>query len=132
MGAGALVVNRVYAARSDPSSSLYQAWFGVYTVAGDSAFRLASGKSYAIASVRRIADHDQRAWLAAMGDPHPFAQSDTNVDLQRVTIDGVERTLCLFHMQTHSDLNSGRFAGVIGTARRTTITAYISTNSSTT
>lgn len=96
-----------YAARSDPSSALYQASFGVYTVSGDSAFRLATGRNYAIESVRKLADYDQRAWLAAMGDPHPFAQSDTIVDMQKITIDGVERTLCLFHMQTHSDLNAG-------------------------
>jgi hypothetical protein len=104
---GAAEARRPYAARSDPSSQLYQASFGVYTVAGDSAFRLATGRNYAIESMRKLADYDQRAWLWAMGDPHPFARSDTIVDMQKITIDGVERTLCLFHMQTHSDLNSG-------------------------
>jgi hypothetical protein len=98
---------RHYAARSDPSSSLYQAWFGVYTVVGDSAFRLATGKNYAIESVRKLAEYDQRSWLAAMGDPHPLAKSDTLVIRQPIEIDGVQRTLCIFHMYTHSDLSAG-------------------------
>jgi hypothetical protein len=104
---GAPVPPKKYAARSDPSSALYQAWFGVYTVVGDSAFRLASGKNYAIESLRKLAEYDQRSWLAAMGDPHPLAESDTIVQMQTITIDGVPRTLCLFHMRTHSDLNPG-------------------------
>jgi hypothetical protein len=104
---GKAVPPRKYAARSDPSSALYQAWFGVYTVVGDSAFRLADGKNYAIRSVMKLAEYDQRSWLAAMGDPHPFAKADTTVQMQKIMIDGVERTVCLFHMQTHSDLNPG-------------------------
>lgn len=96
-----------YAARSDPQSTLYQAWFGVYTVVGDSALHLVPGKGSALASARKLAEYDQIAWLAAMGDPHPLAKSDTIVDMQKITIDGVERTLCLFRMQTHSDLNPG-------------------------
>ena len=57
--------------------------------------------------MRKLAEYDQRAWLAAMGDPHLLAESDTIVDMQTITIDGVPRTLCLFHIRSHSDLNSG-------------------------
>ena len=96
-----------FAARSDPASQYYQAWFGVYIVAGDSALHLARGSNEPIASVRKLAEYDQRSWLEAMGDPHPIARSDTTVQTQSINIDGVQRTLYLFHMQTHSDLNDG-------------------------
>src|SRR5664279_1941964 len=126
---GKAVPPHKYAARSDPSSSLYQAWFGVYTVVGDSAFRLASGKDYAIHSVMKLAEYDQRSWLEAMGDPHPLAKSDSIVDMQKIMIDGVERTVCLFHMQTHSDLNDGvtplaHYIGMPGPRARSKLRSY--------
>jgi hypothetical protein len=126
---GKAVPPHTYAARSDPQSELYQAWFGVYTVVGDSAFRLASGKNYAIRSVMKLAEYDQRSWLEAMGDPRPLANADTTVDMQKIMIDGVERTVCLFHMQTHSDLSPGvtplaHYIGMPGATARLNLPSY--------
>lgn len=126
---GKAVPPHKYAARSDPNSPLYQAWFGVYTVVGDSAFRLASGRGHAIRSVMKLAEYDQRSWLMAMGDSDPQAKADTIVDTQMIMIDGVERTMCLFHMWTHSDLNDGvtpltQYIGMPGSRARMGLRSY--------
>ena len=105
---GKAVAPHQYAARSDPSSPLYQAWFGVYTVVGDSALRLMRGKSDPLSSVMKLAEYDQKAWLGAMGDPHPVATAGPVLRTVSLMIDGAPRTVSVFQMRSNSDLNSGK------------------------
>lgn len=95
-----------FAARSDPDSPLYQAWFGVYVIGdGKAAFgtRNAHDGCQAFA---KLAEYDQHSWLQAMGDPSPLAQSMANPHFSTTAIADLKRTTCSFEMKSHSDLGT--------------------------
>jgi hypothetical protein len=96
-----------FASRSDPDSPLYQAWFGVYTIAGGKDKFQTGAQQRDFQAAVKLAEYDQRSWLEAMGDPKPVATSDTHPVIATLVIDGAKRTLYSADMQTHSDLSSG-------------------------
>jgi predicted amidohydrolase YtcJ len=63
------------AARSDPKSSLYQAWLGAYVIAGGKTAFGSGEKETQCSAFSKLAEYDQQSWLGAMGDPHPIAES---------------------------------------------------------
>jgi len=95
-----------FAARSDPSSSLYQAWLGAYVIVGGKSVFGSGEKNVQCAAFLKLAEYDQKSWLAAMGDPQPFAESSVSRNFLTIPIDGSERTTCSLEMATHSDLSS--------------------------
>ena len=97
---------RSFAARSDPSSSLYQAWLGAYVIVGGKSVFGSGEKDGQCAAFVKLAEYDQKSWLAAMGDPHPLAESSATRNFLTIPIDGSERTECSLEMTTHSDLSS--------------------------
>lgn len=97
-----------FASRSDPSSPLYQAWFGVYTVGGGKT-KFANGNPRAnLNSAIALTELDQRSWLDSMGDPKPLATSHPNATESALTIDGSSRTIYHFDMDSHSDLTASK------------------------
>ena len=96
-----------FSSRSDPDSPLYQAWFGVYTIAGEKDKFQTGDPQRDFQATVKLAEYDQRTWLETMGDPKPVATSDTHPVITTLVIDGAKRTLYSADMQTHSDLSSG-------------------------
>jgi predicted amidohydrolase YtcJ len=94
------------ATRSDPSSSLYQAWLGAYVIVGGKSVFGSGEKDAQCAAFVKLAEYDQKSWLAAMGDPHPLAESSATRNFLTIPIDGSERTGCSLEAATHSDLSS--------------------------
>jgi len=95
-----------FAARSDPSSSLYQAWLGAYVIVGGKSVFGSGEKDAQCAAFVKLAEYDQKSWLSAMGDPHPFAESSATRNFLAIPIDGSVRTGCSLEAVTHSDLSS--------------------------
>jgi predicted amidohydrolase YtcJ len=95
-----------FAARSDPDSSLYQAWLGAYIIAGGKAAFGSGEKETQCSASAKLAEYDQRSWLEAMGDPHPLAESSTQRHFLTIPVGGSDRTGCSFDMTTHSDLST--------------------------
>lgn len=95
-----------FAARSDPNSSLYQAWLGVYVIAGGKSVFGSGEKDAQCAAFVKLAEYDQKSWLAAMGDPHPLLNPSATRNFLIILIDGSERTACSLEGATHSDLSS--------------------------
>jgi hypothetical protein len=93
-----------FAARSDPASPLYQAWFGAYAVQGGRNFVSNSDKDFDW--VAKLAEFDQVSWLAAMGDPRPEAKWIKHSAPEQESIDGAQRVLYRATMISHSDLSS--------------------------
>jgi hypothetical protein len=96
-----------FSSRSDPDSSLYQAWFGVYTIAGGKDKFQTGDQQRDFQAAVKLAEYDQRSWLEAMGDPMPVATSDATPVVTTLFIEGAQRTLYAVDMHSHSDLNSG-------------------------
>ncbi len=95
-----------FAARSDPNSSLYQAWFGAYVIAdGKAAFGIGD-ENHGCQAFAKLAEYDQRSWLQAMGDPSPLAQSMESPHFSTAAIAESKRTTCSFDMKSHSDLGT--------------------------
>lgn len=70
-----------YWERFDPTSDLYEAWFGSYVVndfpcASEWAHPTPTTMPCTVANVQALAFVDQYVWLAAYGDPSPLAQVD--------------------------------------------------------
>jgi hypothetical protein len=104
---GAPVEGHPFASRSDPRSPLYQAWIGTYVVAGGRD-RFSTGdfqKDFSQAI--QLAEFDQRAWLEGMGDPAPQAKFKPPYTIGHIRIEGVDRTLYSFDMDSHSDIGEG-------------------------
>jgi hypothetical protein len=96
-----------FAARSDPDSPLYQAWFGAYVIDAGKAIFGARDKDWACRAFSDLGEYDQRSWLEAMGDPHALAASVERKSFSTIPIAGSERAACSFEMKTHSDLGPG-------------------------
>lgn len=96
---GGPVAPQTFAARSDPASPLYQAWFGVYVIADSAAARPDIPM--------QLGGLDQQSWLGAMGDPQPVFTLTRTQARGTVAIAGVDRPLYTFDAATHSDLNNG-------------------------
>src|ERR1700690_3162360 len=75
---GGPVLPNEFSSRSDPDSPLYQAWFGVYTIAGGKDKWPTGKKGRVFQAAVKLAEYDHRSWLEAMGDPKPVAISDAN------------------------------------------------------
>lgn len=95
-----------FAARSDADSSLYQAWFGAYVIAGGKAAFGMAGENHGCQAFAKLAEYDQRSWLQAMGDPSPLAQSMASPHFSTTAIADSKRTTCSFDMKSHSDLGT--------------------------
>jgi hypothetical protein len=95
-----------FAARSDPSSQVYQAWLGVYTIDGGKDFFRSGNPDLEFSELSRVAELDQRAWLDGMGDPRPLASWRHKPAKSKIIIDGVDRPLFFDDMDSHSDLGS--------------------------
>ena len=93
-----------FAARSDPSSPLYQAWLGAYVVVGGLDSASAGDTTREAELFAHLAEYDQRSWLAAMGDPAPVADLVGHLRRSQVVIDGGIRSLFVGDMRSHSDL----------------------------
>ena len=111
--AGPAGVLRSYSERSNPTSPYYQAWFGGYVTKRQDGTLPADLPAWG----KQVTELDQRSWLAAMGDPHPLADSSVPTAVQTVVIDG--RALQLWHatMRSHSDLSDhpeGFLATLVG------------------
>jgi hypothetical protein len=74
---GAPVKPNAFAARTDASSPLYQAWFGGYAINGGKEVFATRIKENEFDWFSKFAELDQISWLAAMGDPHPKGQVGT-------------------------------------------------------
>ena len=103
---GRPVSGKNFAARSDPNSSLYQAWLGAYVIAGGKGAFGSGEKETQCSAFAKLAEYDQQSWLGAMGDPRPLAESSAQRHFLTVPVDGSDRTACSFDMITHSDLSS--------------------------
>lgn len=111
--AGPARVLRSYSERSNPTSPYYQAWVGGYVTKRQDGTLPADLPAW----VKQVTELDQRSWLAAMGDPHPLADSSVPTAVQTVVIDG--HALQLWHGTTrsHSDLSDhpeGALATMVG------------------
>ncbi len=105
-GYGGPQTGHEFAARSDPDSPLYQAWFGVYVI-GDGKAAFGTGNEHdGCQAFAKLAEYDQRSWLQAMGDPSPLAQNETSPHFTTTAIAGSKRTTCSFDMKSHSDLGT--------------------------
>jgi hypothetical protein len=94
-----------YAARSDASSPLYQAWFGGYAINGGKEVFANGVSSKEFAWFARFAELDQATWLAAMGDPHPSARWVRHSKPQTIQIAGEARALYIGTMASDSDVS---------------------------
>ena len=94
-----------FAARSDPASSLYQAWLGAYVVTGGLDSASASDAARQGELFAHLAAYDQRSWLAAMGDSAPVADLIGQLRRSQIVIDGGVRSLFVADMRSHSDLS---------------------------
>jgi hypothetical protein len=101
---GAPVPPNHFAARSDPSSPLYQAWFGVYVINGGRQIFESADPAKEYEWLVKFAELDQSAWLAAMGDSKPQAKGVQHSGPHTVTIDGRPRTVYDNTITSHSDL----------------------------
>ena len=90
-----------YSERSMPTSPYYQAWVGAYVTKSRDGTLPKDLPGWA----KQVTELDQRSWLAAMGDPHPLAESAAPENAGNVVVDG--HTLELWHgtMRSHSDLS---------------------------
>jgi hypothetical protein len=104
---GAPVAPHTFAARSDPDSALYQAWIGVYVVAGGRDI-FAENKSEGFRTALKLTDLDQRSWLDSMGDPHPDFTLNATHRRGTILVEGALHPLFTFDATTHSDLTSAR------------------------
>lgn len=95
-----------FAARSDPGSPLYQAWFGAYAIQGGREMFSSHNRSKQFAWLARLAEFDQKSWLGAMGDPRPEAKWTGHSAPQFATIDGSARILYHATMKSHSDISA--------------------------
>jgi hypothetical protein len=75
-----------FATRSDPNSSLYQAWFGAYVIADGKAAFGTGDENRGCQAFAKLTEYDQRSWLQAMGDPSPLAQSMASPHFSTTTI----------------------------------------------
>ena len=107
-----------YSARSEPSSRFYQAWFGVYVIAGRAKWFAADG-SIDASQLARVAECDQNAWLSAMGDEAPQTRCETAGKPESLEIAGKSRPLIRAALRSHSDLNPGgtALAALLGMPR---------------
>jgi hypothetical protein len=96
-----------YAARSDPKSPLYQAWVGAYVVEGGRAQFGSTDTLKNLDFAVQLGEHDQRSWLAAMGDPSPLATARKPITTDTITLAGATRVLYRMDMDSHSDLSMG-------------------------
>lgn len=96
---------KLFASRSDPASPLYQAWLGAYTVTGGRNLFASADENANIKSVLQLAELDQKSWLGAMGDPAPLATSALSNTVSTIEIDGAQRRIYSFDMESHSDLS---------------------------
>jgi hypothetical protein len=101
---GAPVPPNQFAARSDPSSPLYQAWFGVYVINGGRQIFVSADPAKEYEWLVKFAELDQSAWLAAMGDSNPQAKGVQHSGPRTVIIDGSPRTIYDNTITSHSDL----------------------------
>jgi hypothetical protein len=87
--------------RSMPTSPYYPAWVGAYVTKRRDGMLPKDLPSWA----KQVTELDQRSWLAAMGDPHPLAESAAPESAGNVVVDS--HTLELWHgaMRSHSDLS---------------------------
>ena len=108
-----------YSARSDPSSPLYQAWFGVYVIAGHANWVSADG-TITGSELARVAEFDQNAWLGAMGDTKPQTEFVASEKPESVKIAGKVRPLIVATFRSHSDLNTNKskLAELVGMPRQ--------------
>lgn len=102
---GAQAPNR-FAARSDPGSPLYQAWFGAYAIQGGREIFSSNDQSKQFAWLAQLAEFDQKSWLGAMGDPQPEAKWTWHSAPKFETIDGAPRILYHATMKSHSDISA--------------------------
>jgi len=105
---GAPTEGHGFAARSDPRSRLYQAWVGSYVVVGRVDQFFAGSPRENLGQAIRIAEYDQRAWLEGMGDPAPVAVFKPPYGTKHFSIDGADRTVYSFDMDSHSDISEGK------------------------
>jgi hypothetical protein len=104
------------AAREDPASPRYQAWFGVYSVVLDGPGDLALDEAGLVAFADSLLRTDQLRWLATMGDPKPFAAVARRAPNGTIRFLGADATLYEGEVATHSDLGepvtrAARFLG---------------------
>jgi hypothetical protein len=94
-----------FAARSDPGSPLYQAWFGAYAIQGGREIFSSKDESKQFAWLAKLAEFDQISWLGAMGDPRPEANWTDHSAPKFETIDGSRRIVYHATMKSHSDIS---------------------------
>jgi hypothetical protein len=102
---GAPMKPNTFAARSDASSPLYQAWFGGYAIIGGKEVFASGVKAREFDWFAKFAELDQASWLAAMGDPHPNARWVRHSKPQSLRIAGDDRTLYTATMRSDSDVS---------------------------
>jgi hypothetical protein len=102
---GAPVKPNVFAARSDASSPLYQAWFGAYAINGGKEVFASGVKAKQFDWFSKFAELDQASWLSAMGDPHPNARWVQHSKPQTIQIASDDRTLYEATMVSDSDVS---------------------------
>jgi hypothetical protein len=102
---GAPVKPNVFAARSDASSPLYQAWFGGYAINGGKEVFASGVKAKEFDWFAKFAKLDQASWLAAMGDPRPNARWVHHSKPQTIHVAGDDRTLYVATMVSDSDVS---------------------------
>ena len=99
-----------YVTRSDVNSKFYQAWFGVYIIqAKDRVFSVSNDSiniipQQGIMEYGKVAEHDQLAWLSAMGDKNPYAKSISYSPIHTIQLDGQKVQLFEGTIESHSDL----------------------------
>lgn len=107
--------------RFDPSSNLYQAWFGIYTHTGINGMRFGmKGKEPDMELLGRLAEADQQFWLKAYGDDNPVAKLNTFLHVGKLKVDGNDAWLYYGEIESHSDVgfNGKGYEGVYGIVRQ--------------
>lgn len=112
--------------RFDPTSDLYQAWFGIYTHVGTNGKIFGMTKNEPdIGILKRLAEVDQEFWLKAYGDQNPFARLTKFEPRGKIKVDGHEAWLYYGEIDSHSDVGgSGKgYEGVYGIVRSNRFTS---------
>jgi hypothetical protein len=100
-----------YSSRADFKSKWYQAWMGVYAVEAKKNIldrdnsAINRNPSLFIPELSRLAEHDQKAWLKAAGDPSPKAELIRFRRVGFLNTAGEERAVFEATMVSHSDLS---------------------------
>ena len=111
---------RCSSSRFDPSSDMYQAWFGIYTHTGIAGNQFGMRNHEPDINILKfLTEADQKFWLKAYGDANPVAKLTTFKEKERLKVDGNDAWVYYGEITSHSDVgfHGKGYEGVYGVVR---------------